>query len=100
VKANSEEVSTPKSADQRRLHKALLRYHDATNWPLLRKALRSMGRADLIGEKPHQLIPAEGHHHERRATEGRRFATQHTGLPRFPSKGKRSPKGRTPGGRG
>jgi uncharacterized radical SAM protein YgiQ len=104
VKANSEEVSTPKSAEQRRLHKALLRYHDATNWPLLRKALRTMGRADLIGSKPHQLIPAEGHHEERRAGGERRFATQHTGLPRFPSKGKgpakRQGKSRTPSGRG
>jgi hypothetical protein len=34
---------------QRRLHKAFLRYHDAENWPLLREALKNMGRADLIG---------------------------------------------------
>jgi hypothetical protein len=33
----------------RRLHKAFLRYHDPNNWPLLREALRRMGRADLIG---------------------------------------------------
>ena len=31
------------------LHKAFLRYHDANNWPLLREALKAMGRADLIG---------------------------------------------------
>ena len=41
----------------RRLHKAFLRYHDPENWPLLREALRRMGRADLIGGRPHQLIP-------------------------------------------
>ncbi|MEJ0006045.1 MAG: DUF3362 domain-containing protein [Steroidobacteraceae bacterium] len=33
----------------RRLHKAFLRYHDANNWPMLREALRRMGRSDLIG---------------------------------------------------
>ncbi|MGJ7582899.1 DUF3362 domain-containing protein, partial [Variovorax sp. RHLX14] len=42
---------------RRRLHKAFLRYHDANNWPLLREALKSMGRADLIGNGKHHLIP-------------------------------------------
>jgi len=35
-----------------------LRYHDAENWPLLREALKRMGRADLIGPGKHQLIPS------------------------------------------
>ena len=43
---------------QRRLHKAFLRYHDPDNWPVLRDALKSMGRADLIGPAKHHLIPA------------------------------------------
>ena len=42
---------------RRRLHKAFLRYHDANNWPLLRDALKTMGRADLIGNGKHHLIP-------------------------------------------
>ena len=42
---------------RRRLHKAFLRYHDANNWPLLRDALKLMGRADLIGNGKHHLIP-------------------------------------------
>jgi uncharacterized radical SAM protein YgiQ len=42
---------------RRRLHKAFLRYHDANNWPLLRDALKNMGRADLIGNGKHHLIP-------------------------------------------
>ena len=53
----SEEVETVKGLKQRRLHKAFLRYHDAENWPLLRDALKDMGRADLIGPGKHQLIP-------------------------------------------
>lgn len=54
----SERVGTVRGGRQRRLHKAFLRYHDPENWPLLREALKSMGRADLIGPGAHQLIPA------------------------------------------
>ena len=50
-------VFSPKGMRQRRLHKAFLRYHDANNWPLLREALKKMGRADLIGNGKHQLVP-------------------------------------------
>lgn len=53
----SEPVDAVKGLRQRRLHKAFLRYHDAENWPLLREALKSMGRADLIGPGKHHLIP-------------------------------------------
>ena len=42
---------------QRRLHKAFLRYHDPDNWPMLREALRRMGRPDLIGNGPRHLVP-------------------------------------------
>jgi len=54
----SEPVETIKGLRQRRLHKAFLRYHDPENWPVLREALKSMGRADLIGPGKHQLIPS------------------------------------------
>jgi uncharacterized radical SAM protein YgiQ len=53
----SEEVVAIKGLKQRRLHKAFLRYHDPENWPILREALKRMGRADLIGPGKHQLIP-------------------------------------------
>jgi uncharacterized radical SAM protein YgiQ len=58
VTRTSEVVSTPKKYSQRRLHKAFLRYHDPGNWPLLRDALKRMGRADLIGNGKHHLVPA------------------------------------------
>lgn len=54
----SDGVTIVKSEQQRRLHKAFLRYHDPKNWPLLREALTAMGRADLIGNGKHQLIPS------------------------------------------
>ncbi len=53
----SEAVQAIKGLKQRRLHKAFLRYHDAENWPMLREALKNMGRADLIGPGKHQLVP-------------------------------------------
>jgi uncharacterized radical SAM protein YgiQ len=53
----SEKVDAIKGLRQRRLHKAFLRYHDPENWPLLREALKTMGRADLIGPGKHQLVP-------------------------------------------
>jgi hypothetical protein len=84
VGRRSEEVSVPKGAAQRRLHKAFLRYHDANNWPLLRKALKKMGRADLIGNGKRHLIPAWQPKGTGEQAEGRRagktFRTQHTGL--------------------
>ena len=84
-----EEVRIPKGLKVRRLHKAFLRYHDANNWPILREALRRMGRADLIGGGKHQLVPAyqpagTGEQAEGRRSAGRPFRTQHTGLPKTP----------------
>jgi uncharacterized radical SAM protein YgiQ len=58
VSATSEEVKVVRSGRQRRLHKAFLRYHDPENWPLLREALRQMGRGDLIGNGKKHLIPS------------------------------------------
>jgi uncharacterized radical SAM protein YgiQ len=57
VTRDSEKVDIVKGERRRRLHKAFLRYHDANNWPLLRDALKDMGRADLIGNGKHHLIP-------------------------------------------
>jgi uncharacterized radical SAM protein YgiQ len=97
VTRSSEAVLIPRGLKIRRLHKAFLRYHDANNWPLLREALRRMGRADLIGNGRQQLIPAYqpagtgGAPEGRRAAAARPFRTQHTGLPRTP-RAPRSPK--------
>ena len=57
VTRDSETVDIVRGDRRRRLHKAFLRYHDANNWPLLREALKDMGRADLIGNGKAHLIP-------------------------------------------
>jgi hypothetical protein len=99
VTRDSEAVDIVRGDKRRRLHKAFLRYHDPNNWPLLREALKTMGRADLIGNGKHHLIPAfqptvsdAGYTSTRRknsttagartspVTQGR-MLTQHTGLP-------------------
>ncbi|MCQ3531599.1 DUF3362 domain-containing protein, partial [Salmonella enterica subsp. enterica serovar Indiana] len=54
----SEDVVVPKGDRQRRLHKALLRYHDPANWPLIRQALEAMGKKHLIGGRRECLVPA------------------------------------------
>ena len=54
----SEDVVVPKGDKQRRLHKALLRYHDPANWPLIRQALEAMGKKHLIGSRRDCLVPA------------------------------------------
>jgi uncharacterized radical SAM protein YgiQ len=82
IRRNSETVAIPKGLRVRRLHKAFLRYHDAENWPLLRDALKRMGRADLIGNGKRHLVPAWQPKGTANADAGsRRFRTQHTGLP-------------------
>jgi len=57
LQGDDESVDVVRGERRRRLHKAFLRYHDANNWPLLREALKTMGRADLIGNGKHHLIP-------------------------------------------
>jgi uncharacterized radical SAM protein YgiQ len=100
VSRTSEAVHVPRGLKIRRLHKAFLRYHDPNNWPLLRQALRRMGRADLIGSRSDQLVPsyqprgtgatAEG---LRKPATSRPFRTQHTGLPKTPARARRAATG-------
>jgi len=80
-----EDVPVAKGERQRRLHKALLRYHDPKNWKLIREALINMGKKHLIGDKPNCLVPEEDLDAqtpaERRQTGrhgAKRFATKHT----------------------
>jgi uncharacterized radical SAM protein YgiQ len=98
----AERVDVVRGEKRRRLHKAFLRWHDPANWPLLREALKAMGRAELIGNGKHQLIPTyqpaggDGYVSARRknstatgaktsvVTQGR-LLTQHTGLPPRPT---------------
>ncbi|MDR2852945.1 MAG: YgiQ family radical SAM protein [Burkholderiaceae bacterium] len=102
--ARGERVDSARGEKRRRLHKAFLRYHDPNNWPLLREALKAMGRADLIGNGKQHLVPTwqpltgGGYTSARRknstpssapppapapaqASMRGRLLTQHTGLP-------------------
>ena len=98
ITRDSETVDIVRGEKRRRLHKAFLRYHDPNNWPLLREALKTMGRADLIGNGKHHLIPTfqplvDGSYQSARHKNSTsvamkpavpvkgRILTQHTGLP-------------------
>ncbi len=93
-----EDVPVAKGERQRRLHKALLRYHDPANWPIIREALIDMGKKYLIGDKPGCLVPeddVDAKTPAQRRKSGRhgshRFATKHTKTqPGFPGDKKRS----------
>ncbi len=58
IRRGSGTVPVARGLRQRRLHKAFLRYHDPENWPVLREALKKMGRSDLIGNGKRHLVPA------------------------------------------
>jgi uncharacterized radical SAM protein YgiQ len=101
ITRDSESVDIVRGEKRRRLHKAFLRYHDPNNWPVLREALKTMGRADLIGNGKHHLIPTyqpliDGTYQSARRKNSTtvvsktapvaspvkgRILTQHTGLP-------------------
>ena len=93
ITRTSEAVDIVRGEKRRRLHKAFLRYHDPNNWPLLREALKAMGRADLIGNGKQHLIPTfqpstDGSYQTARRKNSTpakpvrgRLLTQHTGLP-------------------
>ena len=91
VTRNSARLPTVRGLSQRRLHKAFLRYHDPDNWPLLRKTLKKMGRADLIGNGKVHLVPPRqpARRHPVVTGNARPFATQHNGLPRKPRRPQR-----------
>jgi uncharacterized radical SAM protein YgiQ len=100
-----EKVDVVRGEKRRRLHKAFLRYHDPANWPLLRDAVKAMGRADLIGNGKQHLIPTwqplnDGAYQSPRRKNSSvapsksepvkgRLLTQHTGLPPRASGGTR-----------
>ncbi|MBA3696473.1 MAG: YgiQ family radical SAM protein [Methylotenera sp.] len=89
VTADSDEVPIPKAGNVRKLHKAFIRYHDPNNWPMLREALKNMGRVDLIGNGKHHLIPAWQPLSSKPITTIRGEKLERTNRPRRVSEGKR-----------
>ncbi|MEM6510935.1 MAG: YgiQ family radical SAM protein, partial [Pseudomonadota bacterium] len=86
IKNNTEQVPVPKGSRQRRLHKAILRYHDPAGWPMIREALKKMGKANLIGKGPNCLVPEEGRNEKAaqgKGGKGRAALTRHTGFSQF-----------------
>jgi uncharacterized radical SAM protein YgiQ len=97
VSATSETVPIVRGGRQRKLQKAFLRYHDPNTWPLLREALKAMGRADLIGSGKKHLVPAwqpacskgtekstPGSRHNITKTPAAKTQTRHPAVPRHP----------------
>ncbi len=93
---DSEKCDIVRSRIKRRLHKALLRYHERDDWPLFREALKDVKLGHQIGSGPDKLVPAQQPRdykvtvsarrknsrqaHDKRVRRGKAL-TQHSGLP-------------------
>lgn len=87
VKRHNSEVPIPRGEKERRLHKAILRYHDPKNWKMIRHALKDMGLSKLIGHGKQHLVPPASPNEERMSSNkggrGQKALTRHTGLGQF-----------------
>jgi len=97
VNKDSENVVITKGARQRRLHKAILRYHVPENWPEIREVLKKLGLArKLIGRGANCLVPPESRDElktvVKKAGNAKPALSRHTGLEQFNQKSKENGK--------
>ena len=85
IRKTNDPVPVPKGTIQRRLHKAILRYHDPVNWPIIREALTKMGLArKLIGSRPECLVPNETRQEQQAQQQNRRGKNNSQGFKTSP----------------
>lgn len=85
IRKTNDPVPVPKGTIQRRLHKAILRYHDPVNWPIIREALTKMGLArKLIGSRPECLVPNETRQEQQAQQKNRRGKNNSQGFKTSP----------------
>lgn len=77
----SGKIAIPRGIEQRRLQKAMLRYHDPANWPIIREALRKMRKPHLIGNSLSALVPDEASEKSRSQQRGNSSAARMPGRP-------------------
>lgn len=95
-KKNNPEVPIAKGEKQRRLHKAILRYHDPSGWKMIRHALKEIGLAKLIGHGDNHLVPPASDKEERQGKQSgntgksrvsqkpfKKALTRHSGMQQF-----------------
>ncbi|WP_022940253.1 YgiQ family radical SAM protein [Psychromonas hadalis] len=93
VNNESEDVLITKGTRQRKLHKAILRYHVPENWPQIREVLKSLGLArKLIGRSASCLVPAESRDEmkaiiKKGGKPAQPALSRHTGLDQFKTQG-------------
>jgi len=81
-------INVPKGTIQRRLHKAILRYHDPANWAQIRQALTKMGLTKLIGSAPNCLVPRETRGEQQLANKDRQGKNNSQGFKTSPGQNK------------
>ncbi len=91
VKKQNDVVPIARGEKERRLHKAILRYHDPQNWKMIRHALKEMGLQKLIGHGKQHLIPPatpnEERNNQNRGGKGQKALTRHSGMGQFKQSG-------------
>ena len=93
ISNDSDAVYSAKGTRQRRTHKAILRYHDPENWPIIRDTLKKLGLArKLIGKGQNCLVPPESRNEVQMAKKKNQWGktqqqgnalTKHTGTNQF-----------------
>lgn len=84
-------ITVPKGTIQRRLHKAILRYHDPVNWAQIRQALTKMGLTKLIGSSPNCLVPRETRNEKLLANKNRQGKNNSQGFKTSPGQNRSKP---------
>jgi hypothetical protein len=99
--ATMQPVYVAKSREDKAMQRALMQCHIRRNWPLIRKALRSADREDLIGSGKHCLVPPDYLSPDEQRASARRNTQPHGGnSPRgggkkgAPGKGRKDTRGR------
>ena len=77
-----ERVYVPRDPEEKRLQRAMLHFNKPENAPLVRKALRIIGREDLIGRGPEALVPPEGDRGKFWPEKGKKFHKKKEKSPR------------------
>jgi len=92
ARPEGDKVFSAKKKKQRDLHKAFLRYHDKKNWPMLRQALKNLGREDLVGSGPDCLVPGVGPGGQDMHAAGQSKTAARSRIGKGPKSGKKTPR--------
>ena len=90
--ATMQPVYVAKTREEKAMQRALMQCHIRRNWPLIRKALRSADREDLIGSGKNSLVPPDHLSPDEQRAHPRGKSTSYSGAKRGGRSSGRAPK--------